>query len=72
MTVSLQRHDCCITGNQRHSKKLLAEHFEGLEEDEEEEEAGAEEEAEEEEEEGSAGSEDDLDDSPDQNRKVSA
>ncbi|KAL3134725.1 hypothetical protein ABBQ32_007727 [Trebouxia sp. C0010 RCD-2024] len=57
-------------GNQRQSKKLLAEHFEGLE-DEEEEDAGAEEEQDDEAE-GSAGSEGDLDDSPDQHSKVSA
>lgn len=59
-----------MTGNQRQSKKLLAEHFEGLE-DEEEEDAGAEEEQDDEAE-GSAGSEGDLDDSPDQHSKVSA
>ena len=59
---------CWITGNQRQSKKLLAEHFEGLEDEEE---GAADAEEEEDEEEGSAGSEEDLDD-PDQDRKVGA
>lgn len=68
MTRASQRHDCCVTGNQRQSKKLLAEHFEGLE-DEEEEEAGAEEA--EDEEEGNAGSGNDSDEDPDQTHKVS-
>lgn len=64
-----------MTGNQRQSKKLLAEHFEGLEDEEEEDadqqEAAAEEEEEDEPDAGSADELDDGQDDPDQHRKVS-
>lgn len=63
-----------MTGNQRQSKKLLAEHFQGLEDEEEEDADQQQAGAEEEEDEADAGSEDELDDGqgdPDQRRKVS-
>ena len=63
------------TGNQKQSKRLLAEHFEGLEKEdgEAEEQETDQQQAEEEDEDFDAGSEDELEndqDDPDQHRKV--